>query len=147
MRYTDIQKYQGDNFKRLTGVQRSTFDLMVKAIKEHKVANRKHPTRGAKPKTSTEDGLLMLLMYYREYRTFFHIASAYGISEMQCWRIVTRYEKILLESKDFRLPSKRALHDTENILEVVVVDASEHPVERPKKSSGGTIPGRRSATR
>lgn len=93
MRYADIQKCQGDNFKRLTGVQRSAFDLMVKAIKEHKVANRKHPTRGPKPKTPTEDGLLMFLMCYREYRTFFHIASAYGIGEMQCRRIVTRRKK------------------------------------------------------
>ena len=147
MRYTDIQKFKGDGFKRLTGVRRKTFDLMAQTIRQHKAANRKHPRRGAPPKVSVEDGLLMLLMYYREYRTFFHVAAAYGISEMQCWRIITGYEKILLECKDFHLPSKRALHDGENTFEVVVVDASEHSVERPQKNSGSTTLGRRSATR
>ena len=36
---------------------------------------------GRPPKLSRADQLLMTLMYWREYRTEFHIAQSYGISE------------------------------------------------------------------
>ncbi len=74
-------------------------------------------------------------MYYREYRTFFHISKQYGISEMHCWRIVTQTEQLLLQSTLFHLPSKKSPHKTENNFEVILVDVSEHPIERPKKNS------------
>ena len=51
----------------------------------------------------------MMLMYHREYRTLLHIAADYGISEAQCWRIVTDLEDILIQSQAFRLPGKKAL--------------------------------------
>ena len=70
MFWNDLQAKSGGVFKRLTGVRRATFEKMVEVVREHTILNRKHPTRGAPPKTSTEDQLLMLLMYYREYRTF-----------------------------------------------------------------------------
>lgn len=70
MFWKDIQGKSGSVFKRLTGVRRSTFEKMVEVVREHTILNRKHPTRGAPPKASIEDQVLMLLMYYREYRTF-----------------------------------------------------------------------------
>jgi hypothetical protein len=88
----------------------------------------------------------MLLMYYREYRTFLHISKSYGISEMHCWRIITTTEQILLQSKSFHLPGKKALYDSGNNFEVIVVDVSEHPVERPQKNSGRTTQAKRNAT-
>jgi hypothetical protein len=105
---------------------------MVDFIKESKLSIRKHATRGRPCKIALEDQLLLL--YYREYRTFLHISRSYGISEMQCWRIITDTEKLLLSSNLFHLPGKKALHDTENSFEIVVVDVSEPPVERPKKT-------------
>ncbi len=48
-------------------------------------------------------------MYYREYRTFFHISKQYGISEIcsVSWRIVTQTEQLLLQSPIFHLPGKK----------------------------------------
>ena len=42
---------------------------------------KKKAKGGRKSKLSIEDQLLMALEYIREYRTYFHIATNYGISE------------------------------------------------------------------
>jgi hypothetical protein len=45
-------------------------------------AKCKQKAAGGKPNTlSIEDQLLMMLEYWREYRTYFHIAQSYGPSE------------------------------------------------------------------
>lgn len=146
MKYTEIKECKPSVFKRLTGVTVATFTEMIKVTKEYKLAERKHPTKGTKAKLSIEDKLLMLLMYYREYRTFLHISYCYGVSEMHCWRIITELEKILLASESFRLPGKKALYSSENSFEVIVVDVSEHPIERPKKNSVKIIQEKRNGT-
>jgi hypothetical protein len=74
-------------------------------------------------------------MYYREYRTFFYISVAYGISEARCWRIVRKMETILIKSKLFHLLGKKQLTDSNMNWEVVVIDARESPIERPKKTA------------
>jgi hypothetical protein len=84
-----------------------------------------------------------MLMYYREYRTFFHIGSSYGLSETQCWRVVTNIEAILIAADLFHLPGKKKLIGDKISYEVVVVDVSESPVERPKKNSAGIIRAKR----
>lgn len=148
MFWKDLQQKSGGVFKRLTGVRRGTFEKMVEVIKEHNALNRKHPTKGAPPKVAVEDQLLMLLMYYREYRTFLHTATAYGYSESQGWRIVRRMEDILVNSGVFRLPGKKALLKIEGevLAKIVVVDVGESPVERPKKNSGATTAAKKSDT-
>jgi Helix-turn-helix of DDE superfamily endonuclease len=144
MRYTEINEFKPSLFKRLTGVTPTTFVEMVLVVSEYKLANRKHEKSGRPSLISIEDKLLMLLMYYREYRTFLHISCCYGISEMHCWRIIKDIEQILLQSETFHLPGKKALHLAENAYEVIIVDVSEHPIERPKKNSGKIIQGKRS---
>ena len=84
----------------------------------------------------------MLLMYYREYRTFSNTGNSYGISEPQCWRIITELEKQLLKSKCFHSPGKKKLQ-SETVGKVVVVDVSEHPIERPKKNKEDSTPAKR----
>jgi|SRR6185312_7019203 len=102
-------KLSKSQFQRLTGVKRRTFDKMCFIIKVVKQQRRKHPNRGHTPKLLIEDQLLMMLMYHREYRTYMHIAVDYGISESQCWRIINDLENILIQSKAFSLPGKKAL--------------------------------------
>jgi len=146
MRHTEIKNLSPAAFKRLTGVKPITFCTMASELERLRISNRKHPTRGRPPKISLEDRILMLLMYYREYRTFFHISKSYDISEMQCWRIITQTEQLLLQSKLFHLPGKKSLHESESNFEVIVVDVSEHPIERPKKNSEKTTQVKRSDT-
>ena len=127
MNYETIEQLKDSDFKRLTGVQRETFDQML-AVIEKRVRDFGRP-----PKLSRADQLLMTLMYWREYRTEFHIAQSYGVSEATVCRTIRKVEDALVRSKKFRLPGKKALQASDTVFEVVLVDVSEQPVERPKK--------------
>ncbi len=133
--------------KRLTGVSKETF--MVMRSEANRLApvsiHKQGAKRGPKPKLSIEDKLLMMLMYYREYRTFLHISSDYGISEAQYWRIITSLEQLLIKSKLFHLPGKKVLQQA-NSFEIVLVDVVESPIERPKKNSESTTQVKRKHT-
>ena len=64
-----------------------------------------------------------------------HIGTDYGMSESQCWRIVTDLENILIQSNAFRLPGKKALTKSDVKWSVVLVDVGESAIERPKKTT------------
>jgi hypothetical protein len=49
-------------------------------------------------------------------------------------RIIRKVEDILKKCPDFRLPGKKVLQTSENVFEVIVVDATETVIERPKKN-------------
>jgi hypothetical protein len=98
---------------------------------------------GRPPKLSRADQLLMTLMYWREYRTEFHIAQSYGISEATVCRTIRKVEDVLVNSKKFRLPGKKVLQPSDTVFEVILVDASEQPVERPKKAKKRTTAAKR----
>jgi len=147
MFYKDIDKLTSFQFKRLTGVKREVFTQMLSVFDDAKRASRKHPTRGTPARLSNADKLLLLLMYYREYRTQFHIGITYGISESRVCEIIKETEGILIKDSRFHLPGKKALLKEENHIEVALIDVTESPVERPKKNSVRFIPARRNATR
>jgi hypothetical protein len=143
MYYKDIHQYKDAQFQRLIGVKRVLFEEMVSVVTNYKQKQKKHPCRGRPSRLCIADQVLVMLMYYREYRTFFHVGSSYGISEAQCWRIVTTVESILIEAGLFHLPGKKQLIGDKITYEVVIVDVSESPVERPKKNSEGIIRAKR----
>jgi hypothetical protein len=138
MRYETIKGLKDTDFKRLTGVQRETFEKMLKVV-EQELRDFGRP-----PKLSRADQLLMTLMYWREYRTEFHIAQSYGVSEATVCRTIQKVEDALVRSGQFRLPGKKALQLSDTIFEVVLVDASEQPIERPKKAKNSTTAAKRS---
>src|SRR5690606_9240374 len=134
----------GDKFRRLTGVKRATFDRMVKILKE--CQKEKKRQGGRNNKLSIEDMLLMSLEYIREYRTYFHISQSYGISESGTYKTIKWVEDTLVKHPDFSLPGRKALLKSDTDYELVLIDASESPIERPKKSKGDTILARRKGT-
>jgi hypothetical protein len=136
MYYKEIENLSGKKFKRLTGVNREVFEKMHSVIEQSKSLTRKHPTRGTPPKLSHADKLLLVLMYYREYRTQFHIGEAYGISESRVCEIIQEVENLLIKDKLFHLPGKKSQVKEGNNFEVLLMDVTESPVERPKKNSG-----------
>jgi hypothetical protein len=75
-----------------------------------------------------------MLMYYREYRTQFHIGITSGISESHVCEIIKEMENMPIQDSRFHLPGKKALLKEENHFETVLVDVAESPVERPKKN-------------
>lgn len=137
MRYETIKDLKETDFKRLTGVKPETFEMMLEVL-EKKFANFGRP-----PKLSRADQLLMTLMYLREYRTEFHIAQTYGVSESTVCRTIRKVEDALASSKKLRLPGKKVLQPSDTIFEFVVLDASEQPIERPKKGKNGIIAAKR----
>ena len=140
MRYETIKKLKDKEFKRLTGVKPDTYRMMRDVLAE-KQSNFGRPTS-----LVIEDQLLVALMYWREYRTQFHIAQSYGVSEATVSRIIAKVEKVLMQSGKFRLPGRKALYDTETVIEVIIVDVSEQPIERPKKNRNGITAARKSVT-
>jgi hypothetical protein len=55
-------------------------------------------------------------------------------------------ENVLVKSGKFSLPGKKALYGDDTELEVVLVDVTESPVERPKKTKKDTIVAKRNST-
>ena len=127
MRYKDIKRLSADKFKRLVGVQSATFHLMLDELRPFE------STFGRPPKLCLEDRLLLTLSYWREYRTLLHTGMTYGISEASAHRIVRHVENVLINSNKFHLP-KKLLQGAGMDWDVVIVDATEIPVERPKKT-------------
>ncbi len=139
MFYANLRDSKPDVFKRLTGVSKETFTLMTQVL------NDNLPDFGRPPTLRLEDRLLMVLMYWREYRTQAHIATTYGVSESCVSRTIKQFENLLIKDKRFHLPGKKALRTSETVFEVVLIDATECPCERPKKNSDATTRARRNA--
>ena len=132
MKYEKIKEYDEKKFRRITGVKRATFEKMVEILK--KSYAEKHKRRGRKPKLSIENQLLAALEYWREYRTYAHIAASYGIAESNIYRSIKWIENTLIKDGTFSLPGKKELLKSDTEYEVVLIDATETPVERPQKN-------------
>ena len=140
MTYKQIRNLSKKEFKRLCGVKPQLFEEMVDVLRP-KVSKSRN--RGGQPKLSIEDQLLIALEYWREYRTYFHIAQSWGVHESTVCRIVHRVEDQLIQSRRFSLPGKKSLSSTKKEWSVIVVDVGESPIERPKKNKDITIVGKR----
>ncbi len=127
MRYEQAKNLPTQEFKRLFGVQRHTFDQMVEVMRQQHNQLKK---KSGSPKLSLEDQVLVGLQYWREYRTYFHISGDWGVSESTVCRIVHNVETTLIRSGKFRLPGKKSLLMGQ-VPETVVVDVTESPIERP----------------
>lgn len=140
MRYFEVSDYSETQFQRLTGVKREVFDLMVRVVSEQ--------TRvfGRPRKLSVEDQLLLSLCYWREYRSQFHVASSFGVSEATVCRTVRKIECALMKDERFHLPGKKTLRASDVEWSVLIVDASEQRIERPQKNSASSTPAKRGAT-
>ncbi len=129
MNYTIAQTLSPENFKRRFGIHLTTFKQMVEALTP---LWRPLPKPGVKPKLTLEDRILLALEYWREYRTYFHIGSSWGISESTVCRIIHWVEDALMQSGCCRLPGKKRLVQGFGRPTVVVIDVTETPIERPK---------------
>ena len=135
MKYEKIVEYSNTKPRRITGVKRATDDKMVEILRKGYAEKRRR--RGRTPKLSIED--------LREYRTYAHIAASYGISESNIYRGI-KVEDTLIRDGTFSLPGRKALLKSDAEYEVILVDATQSPIERPKKSKSDTIPVRKNGT-
>lgn len=145
MRYEEVEMLPAGQFKRFAGVRRETFEQMLGVLRQ---SERQKKRSGRPSKLSLEDQLLLTLMYWREYRTQFHIAKSYSIHEANANRIIRKVEGALASSGEFRLPGKRAACSDEGVeISFVIVDVTETPIEKPKKSNDAAIAAKSDGTR
>jgi hypothetical protein len=149
MKYDQVQKLSAEDFRRLTGVKPDTFAAML-AILEETEAKRKADFKyqgGRKPSLCVSDKLLLALEYLREYRTQFHTGQSYGVSEASANNVIKWVENTLIKSGKFSLPGKKALLKSDVEWTMVVVDATETAIERPKKGKSVSTRAKRKSTR
>ncbi|BBI16927.1 ISRin1, transposase orfA [Neochlamydia sp. S13] len=130
-KYEELKVLSAEQFKRVTGVKLETFERMVEVLVE--AQNRRYRRAGRKGGLTIQNKLLMALEYLRGYRTYFHLGRSYRLSESGCYRACRWVENTLIKSGEFSLPGKKALLEKESEYEVVLIDASESSVERPKR--------------
>ncbi len=140
MTYKQIENLGEKEFKRLCGVKPKLFEEMVEVLPEKSLKGR---PRGGQTKLSVEDQLLLTLEYWREYRTYFHIAQSWGVHESTVCRTVHRVENQLIKSKKFSLPGRKSLSINKTEWSVIIIDVAESPIERPKKNREVTTVGKR----
>jgi len=75
----------------------------------------------------------MTLEYYREYRSLRALDASCGLSSVSNVNDTIKWvENALITSGLFGLPSKRELVNLESGIEVIVVDTTEIPIQKPK---------------
>ena len=128
-KYDNIKSYNEANFRAVTGVTPTTFNTMLEVI--NAAYAQAHKNRGRHRKLSREDMLLMTLEYYKEYRTLQCIGASYGLTKANVGKTIKWVEEALINSSVFSLPSKRKLVSLDSNIEVIVVDTTETPIQRP----------------
>ena len=144
MKYDQIQKLSDEKFRRLTGVQHPTFLKMLEILED--AEKNKRRKGGRRPKLCLANQLLLTLEYLREYRTYFHIAQDYGVSESSAYKTVRWVEDTLIKHPTFSLPGRKELLKSDVQYDVILIDASETPIERPKKNKSTFTQARRKDT-
>lgn len=145
MKYDQIKALDDERFRRLTGVKRSSFEMMLKILIE--ADQIKKAKGGRKNKLSIEDQLLITLEYIREYRTYFHISQSQNTSESAAYKTIKWVEDTLIKHPNFALPGSKALLKSDVEYDVILIDATETPIERPKKDKNAFTLGRKNDIR
>jgi len=142
-RYEKAMKLSDKDFKQIIGVEKETFESMLELLREAYAQKHKH--RGRKAKLSREDQLFLSLKYWRQYVTQKELAYEFEVGEATAHDVIVWVEDTLIVSGKFSLPGKKALlEDTE--IEIVLVDVTESPIERPKKNSVSGTRAKRNGT-
>jgi len=130
LRYTKIAKCPRI-FLRLFGVKPSEFDAILLKVRpkwEQQILE-KYKRPGRNFALSLEDMILMLLLYYRSYTTQLLVGFWFGIDDSRVCRLIQKLEPLL--AKVMAIPREKFLSQEE--VESCLVDATEQPIERPKK--------------
>ncbi len=144
MKYEYVKEKKEKEFRTITGVTKGTFAKMVEILKSE-YANV-HAKYGRERKLSIEDNLLMMLEYYKEYRTFECLGASYGLTKSATRKAIMWVEETLLKSGVFNLPGKKVLQTDDSEIEIILVDSTEIPIERPKNKQKRYYSGKKNGT-
>ena len=145
MSYENLRKLPADQFRRACGVKPETFEAMLEALQTAECQKRKS---GRPPKVSLADQLQLTLLYHYDYRTQLQLGVDSGLGESAVCRLIRRVEERLLADPRFHLPKRsERVQLNRSDTPAVAVDASETPIERPKKNSKRTTVASKRTTR
>jgi hypothetical protein len=140
-----IGKMLVGQYKGILGVEKHVFDRLLKLLLIADTFQRKSGA-GRKSRLSVLDKLVITLMYWREYRTYRHIAFDYGVGKTQIGDAVHWVENTIIASGLCNLKSARELRDNPSKMKIAIVDVTEQEIERPKRGSKIGIQARKSVT-
>ena len=104
--YEKIQKLGDKEFKRITGVTRELFEKMLKVLREEYAKD--HSGGGAKGQP-VELRLTLALEYWREYRTYEHMANDHQLPKSTINEMVLWVEWRLSDREEFQLKALKCL--------------------------------------
>jgi len=107
--------------------------------------NNKHKRRGRHSKLSVEEMLMLTLEYWRQYPTLFELGFEFGLAKSTIHDIIIWVEDVLIKSGLFALPGRKALL-SDDVIEFVLVDVTESPIERPQKNKNNITQEKRKST-
>ena len=140
-----IKNLKPGKYKEIFGVEKHVFDRLFRLLETADVFQRKN-TAGRKSRLSVLDKLVITLMYWREYRTYRHIAFDYGVGKTQIGDAVLWVENTIIASGLCNLKSSRELRENASKIKIAIVDVTEQEIERPKRGRKIGIPARKSDT-
>lgn len=125
MKYEELKRLNDTKFKRLIGVKREVFELQVAILED--ALKEKHKHGGRPPKLVTEDILLLMYGYLRDYTTFLKLGMYFNLDESNAYRWTIWAESVLHSYmiEDFDISK---LSNCKEYL----IDVTECTVERPK---------------
>jgi len=141
--YEKTKRLNDEDFKQIIGVKRETFAAMIEVLVA--AYEKKHKRGGRKPKLTLEEQLIMTLKYLRQYVTQKELAYEFEVGEATVHDTIKWVEDTLVKDEKFKLPGKKVLLEDESI-EVILVDVTESPIERPKKNKKDIIPASKKST-
>jgi hypothetical protein len=68
-----------------------------------------------------------------KYEQIKSVSQSYGLSESTTYDTIKWIEDTLIKHPDLALPGRKALFKNDREYEIVLIDATETPIERPKK--------------
>jgi len=143
--YEKIEKLNDKDFKLITGVTREVFEKMREVLRRKYT---KEHARGGRPGRPVELRLVLSLEYWREYRSLRHMANDHQIGKSKINEAVIWVENALSGSDEFKIKDlkERFKPSEESMIEVVLIDVEEQPIERPKYNQKDSYSGKKNNT-
>lgn len=140
IKYTKIKKHP-TIFLRLFGITPPQFEKIIKKLEplwEKKIlGSYKRPGRDFK--LSVEEMVLLTLLYYRSYVSQLFVGFLFGIDDSRVCRLIRRIEPLLAQVVAISKREKLTQEEIESLL----LDATEQPIERPKKGQKAFYSGKK----
>jgi hypothetical protein len=145
--YEKIKKLNDKDFKLITGVTREVFYQMLKPLKEKYTEEH---AQGGRKGLPVELRLTLALEYWREYRSFRHMANDHQLSKTKTNNAVVWVENVLSELEEFKLKELKEHFKpgkANTRIQAIIIDVEEQPIERPKYNQKPSYSGKKNGIR